>query len=174
VGAALQSVVTARMLSSPGCERGSLTGMWVTINFPSRERAVSFFEATSDVFGECRGTLPVVDAQLQKYAQKLRARLRDGAAARVCGNIKAPQVPRSVAALVTARAVADMFANGAACDYCAVCERGLQHATMSLQLVGFTEASVTLAPMCTSCAVGAKKAKTARTEDFRTTLYPKN
>jgi hypothetical protein len=48
-------------------------------------------------------TLPVVDAQLQKYAQKLRARLRDGAAARVRGNIKAPPVPQSVAALVTAR-----------------------------------------------------------------------
>jgi hypothetical protein len=46
-------------------------------------------------------TLPVVDAQLHKYAQKLRARLRDGAAARVRGNIKAPPMPHSVAALVT-------------------------------------------------------------------------
>ena len=112
-------------------------------------------------------TLPVVDAQLQKYAQKLRARLRDGAAARVRGNIKAPQVPRSVAALVTARAVADMFARGGASDYCAVCERGLEHSTMSLQLVGLTEASVTLAPMCTSCAVNAKKAKPARISGTR-------
>jgi hypothetical protein len=68
----------------------------------------------------------------------------------------------STAALVTARAVADMFANGAASDFCAVCERGIEHATMSLQLIGFTEASVTLAPMCNSCAVGAKKAKPAR------------
>ncbi len=91
---------------------------------------------------------------------KLRARLRDGAAARARGNIKAP--PMSLAALVTARAVADMFARGAASDYCAVCERGLEHATMSLQLVGFTEASVTLAPMCNSCVVGAKKGKPAR------------
>jgi hypothetical protein len=106
-------------------------------------------------------TLPVVDAQLQKYAQKMRARLRDGTAARARGNIKAPRLPHSVAALVTARAVADMFANGAASDFCAVCERGLEHATMSLQLVGFTEASVTLAPMCNSCVVGAKKAKPA-------------
>jgi len=106
-------------------------------------------------------TQPVVDAQVQKYAQKLRARLRDGASARARGEIKAPPLPHNVAALVTARAVADMFARGGASDYCAVCERGLEHTTMSLQLVGFTEASVTLAPMCSSCAVSAKKARPA-------------
>jgi hypothetical protein len=35
-------------------DRSDGAGVWVTTNFPSRERAVSFFEATSDVFGECR------------------------------------------------------------------------------------------------------------------------
>lgn len=35
-------------------DRSDGTGVWVTTNFPSRERAVSFFEATSDIFGECR------------------------------------------------------------------------------------------------------------------------
>ena len=106
-------------------------------------------------------TPPVVDARVQKYAQKLRARLRIGASARVRGKVKAPPMPPGAAALVTARAVAAMFAHGAAGDYCALCERELENATMSLQLVGFTEASVTLAPLCNSCAVGVKKAKPA-------------
>jgi hypothetical protein len=106
-------------------------------------------------------------ASQHNYAQKLRARLRKGAASRTRDDQKTQPVPGVVACLVTAAAVEHLFSVCKAGDICAVCGGETSAATISLQLVGFTDQSITLAPMCRSCAVGQKKAMPARVSKSR-------
>ena len=108
----------------------------------------------------------VIRPGMQAYAQMLRARLRKGAASRTRGAQKTKPVPAAVARLVTAAAVEHLFSVCKAGEFCAVCG-GESAATMSLQLVDFTDQSITLAPMCRSCAVGQKKAMPARVSKSR-------
>lgn len=110
---------------------------------------------------------PTAEARssLDVYTRKLRKRLRDGVKERVGGGVKVQRVPGEVAALVTRDAVAAIFPSGKAEGACGVCNEHKEG--LSLQLVRYTEATITLAPMCASCVVGLRKPKPPRPERER-------
>jgi hypothetical protein len=137
-------------------------GSAIAVNVPSGGAAGMRVENSSVPSDGAQAIRPDVQA----YAQKLRARLRKGAASRTRDAQKTQPVPGVVACLVTAAAVEHLFSVCKAGDICAVCG-GESAATISLQLVGFTDQSITLAPMCRSCAVGQKKAMPARVSKSR-------
>ena len=110
---------------------------------------------------------PTAEARssLDVYTRKLRKRLRDGVKERVGGGVKVQRVPGEVAALITRDAVAAIFPSGKAEGACGVCNEHKEG--LSLQLVRYTEATITLAPMCASCVVGLRKPKPPRPERER-------
>ena len=103
----------------------------------------------------------------EKYVQKLRKRLREGVKMRrgTGDGWKVRPVSVSVAALVTKKAVANIFPTGVAEGVCGMCVQ--QCTGLSLQLVSSSEESVTLTPLCASCVVAFNVAKPKRGEPVR-------